>query len=167
MAEPGTPATKAFPKHPQDARGHFIQKDSLPSSSQDHTSSASLVDALIPHGISVDKKATDDTLLDVHLGNPLRRITKLLEEMKKEKAFSFSIKDSLGEAGIVLVLGTFGFLGGTRALCSKGTQSHIGMLKQLQEIDAVDQIPVISNALDAVSVMLGRGIEPKEAQRLF
>ncbi|MBI4092050.1 MAG: hypothetical protein HY427_02495 [Candidatus Levybacteria bacterium] len=90
-----------------------------------------------------------DDLLDVHIGNPLRRITELLEEIKRQKAFSFTLKGSLGIAGVALALGVFGVLGGGRILCDKGIQTQIGTLKILnvQEKEP-DGLPIISNILD-------------------
>jgi len=42
---------------------------------------------------------SQDDLLDVHVANPLRRIAQLLEDIKRQKAFSFTLKGSLGLAG--------------------------------------------------------------------
>src|SRR3989344_7304729 len=72
-----------------------------------------------------------DNLLDVHIGNPLRRIAELLEEIKRQKAFSFTLKGSLGIAGVALALGVFGVLGSGRILCDKGIQTQIGTIKIL------------------------------------
>jgi hypothetical protein len=54
-----------------------------------------------------------------------------LEQIKKQKAFSFTLKGSLGIMGIALVLGTFGFFGGTKALCDKGTMTKLGTMREL------------------------------------
>ncbi len=85
----------------------------------------------LTHEISIKHTNDQNTLLDVHVGNPLRKITQLLEEIKKQKAFSFTLKGSLGVAGIAAVLVTFGLFGGTHALCSRGTQAHVGILRRL------------------------------------
>lgn len=90
-----------------------------------------------------------DDLLDIHIGNPLRRIQLLLEDIKKQKAFSFNIKGSLGLAGIALVLGVFGIFGGTKALCSKGIQTKIGILrvlpiKEVIEPTFFERIPILN-----------------------
>jgi len=42
----------------------------------------------------------EDDILDIHIGNPFRRIIALLEDLKKQKAFSFTLKGSLGIAGL-------------------------------------------------------------------
>lgn len=91
-----------------------------------------------------------DDLLDVHVGNPLRRITQLLEEIKKQKAFSFTLKGSLGLAGVFLALSIFGVLGGGRMLCDKGPQSKIGTIKILNitEREPSTEIPVLSQIID-------------------
>ncbi len=139
---------KTARSEPRDSEGHFIHVDQpLPGTSPEEQTPQSaspsphpaspepaervVMDALIPRGVSLDHKADDNTLLDVHLGNPLRRIQQLLEEIKAQKAFSFTLKGSLGIAGIALVITTFGIFGGTEAFCSRGTQSEIGTLRML------------------------------------
>ena len=90
-----------------------------------------------------------DNLLDVHIGNPLRRIAELLEEIKRQNAFSFTLKGSLGIAGVALALGVFGVLGGGRILCDKGMQTQIGTIKTLNvQEQEVGGLPIISNILD-------------------
>lgn len=84
----------------------------------------------------VSKTLDDNTLLDVHVGNPLRKITELLEEIKKQKAFSFTLRGSLGIMGVVLTFSLLGFFGTTHALCDKGIQTHIGRVRMLQVTDA-------------------------------
>ncbi|HVZ67492.1 MAG TPA: hypothetical protein VG917_04455 [Patescibacteria group bacterium] len=87
-----------------------------------------------------------DELLDIHVGNPLKRITELLEEIKKQKAFSFTLKGSLGIAGVFLALSIFGILGGGAILCDKGNQSQVGIVKVLnvKDTDNASDLPVIS-----------------------
>ncbi|HMS22992.1 MAG TPA: hypothetical protein PKA38_04505 [Candidatus Levybacteria bacterium] len=89
------------------------------------------------HDNSRVKKSQDDELIDIHIGNPLRKITKLLEDIKQQKAFSFTLKGSLGVMGIAVVLGTFGILGGTRAFCEKGVQTRIGKITTLTYEDSL------------------------------
>lgn len=91
---------------------------------------------------NVSKTKNEETLIDIHIGNPLRRIADLLEDIKKQKAFSFTLKGSLGIAGVALALSLFGILGGNRLLCDKGTQSIIGTVKILKTSD-VDESPTI------------------------
>ncbi|MDO8658298.1 MAG: hypothetical protein Q7K55_06155 [Candidatus Levybacteria bacterium] len=88
--------------------------------------------SIFPTGTSIGKTEDKDTLIDVHVNNPLKRIVELLQDIKKQKVFSFSVKGSLGIAGIALVLTGIGIFGGTEAFCSKGAQSHIGTIKALQ-----------------------------------
>lgn len=105
------------------------------------------IEKLISETVHYSKNKDD--LLDVHIGNPLRRITELLEEIKRQKAFSFTLKGSLGIAGVALALGVFGILGGGRILCDKGIQTQLGTIKMLavQEKE-LDGLPIISNILD-------------------
>lgn len=102
---------------------------------------------VVPHKISVEHTTDDETLLDLHVGNPLRRIQQLLEEIKKQKAFSFTLKGSLGIAGIALVITTFGIFGGTKAFCSKGVQSHIGTLKELAMTESPERSYLVERAM--------------------
>jgi len=81
--------------------------------------------------ITVENTKDDKTLIDVHVNNPLHRITLLLEQIKRQKALTFDIKGSLGLAGVVIVLTTFGFFGGSQVLCQKGEQTHVGVLRTL------------------------------------
>jgi len=102
---------------------------------------------------SVRKAKDDDELIDIHIGNPLRRITELLEEIKKQKAFTFDIRGSLGAAGLVLVIGTFGLFGGSKALCSKGVQTKVGGVKiltyqQVPDETLWDKIPLLNTLLN-------------------
>ena len=87
-----------------------------------------------------------DELLDIHVGNPLRRITELLEDIKKQKAFSFTLKGSIGIAGIFLALTILGILGGGKLLCDKGIQTQIGIIKVLNVIETenASDIPILS-----------------------
>ncbi len=110
---------------PRDAEGHFISKGEAKSHQPTNPISRFLHDETAIH------KEKDDELIDIHIGNPLRRITELLEQIKKQKAFSFTLKGSLGIMGIALVLGTFGFFGGTKALCDKGTMTKLGEIREL------------------------------------
>ncbi len=94
-----------------------------------------------------------DDLLDIHVGNPLRKITDILEEIKNQKAFSFTLKGSLGITGVFLALSLFGIFGGQKILCDKGTQSQIGIIKilNIKETEPVSSIPVLSNIINFLS----------------
>lgn len=90
-----------------------------------------------------------DDLLDIHVGNPLARITQLLQDIKKQKAFSFTLKGSLGIMGVGLVLSTFGIFGGAKLLCDKGRQTHVGVVRVLGTVDVVDyQWPLIEPVVE-------------------
>ena len=110
---------------PRDSEGHFISKDEAKSHQPTNPISRFLHDETAIH------KAKEDELIDIHVGNPLKRITELLEQIKKQKAFSFTLKGSLGIMGIALILGTFGFFGGTKALCDRGTMTKIWHMQEL------------------------------------
>lgn len=137
--------TEAF-EQPRDSKGHFIHVDKsvTPLAPEHHDPLVSFL-----HDETSIKKSSNDELIDIHIGNPLRKITTLLEEIKKQKAFSFNIKGSLGVAGIALVIGTFGIFGGTKALCSHGIQTKIGYVKTLKfqeknNLTFWEKIPILS-----------------------
>lgn len=93
-----------------------------------------------------------DDILDIRVGNPLGKIVKLLEEIKNQKAFSFTLKGSLGIAGVVLALSVFGLFGGSQILCDKGTQSQIGMVKILNAREIYSKpVPFLSYILELVT----------------
>jgi hypothetical protein len=126
-----------------------------------------VVESIVPDGIAVDHNADENTLLDVHVGNPLRRITKLLEDIKKQKAFSFTLKGSLGIAGIALIVTTFGIFGGTKALCSKGTQSHIGVLRELSMKEPNDRPYIVDRVMIIWDALTGKDFSHKDRNRMI
>lgn len=135
---------------PRDSEGHFIHQNPSPAEAlakegQHHQNK---VIELLQENVHYSKK--QDDLLDLHVGNPLKRITTLLEDIKKQKAFSFSIKGSLGLMGVVLVAGTFGILGIGNVLCDKGVQTRRGVLEALAykentSTSILDFVPILSN----------------------
>ena len=148
--------TTAGPKHPHDEQGHFIHRFPTPPnpSSLQAGRSNPLLDKLFPTHLQLDKKVSDDTLLDIHLGNPLRKITKILEEIKKQKAFSFTLKGSLGIAGVVLALSTIGLFGGSKMLCDKGEQTLSGTLKVLKVKDTPPAMPILSQVINSFNYII-------------
>jgi len=132
--------------------GKFVKKPKVPVSApspspQPNTPQPNPLVSFLKNSTHYSKD--QDDLLDVHVGNPLGRITQILEDIKKQKAFSFNIKGSLGLAGIALTLGVFGIFGGTKALCTKGIQTKIGILrilpiKETAEPTLIERIPVLN-----------------------
>lgn len=128
---------------PRDNEGHFVKKE-LP---KDQEKPQDPISKLFSENVHYSKGKDD--LLDVHVGNPLHKIVQLLQDIKQQKAFSFTLKGSLGIAGVALALGVFGILGAGNLLCEKGIQTQIGVVKILnvQEKDP-DVFPIVSNILD-------------------
>jgi hypothetical protein len=118
-------------KQLRDQYGHFVRADGSIHTPTPPPTSSNPISSFLKEATTISKTTNDNTLIDIHVGNPLRKIALLLEEIKKQKAFTFDFKGSLGVAGILLVLTTFGIFGGTQAFCSKGEQSHIGTLAML------------------------------------
>jgi len=136
----------------RDEDGKFISKEEAEKKEKELASRTPVEH--FSHNTTHFKEVKDDkTLIDLHVGNPLRRITELLEDIKKQKAFSFTLKGSLGVAGVVLVLSAFGLFGGSKMLCDKGTQSIIGTVRILQvpEVEK-SSIPVLGPVIDFYSV---------------
>ncbi len=127
---------------PRDAEGHFTSKTT--------EKIASPISELLSKNISLSKTHDNNTLVDIHIGNPLQRIIKLLEEIKRQKAFSFTLKGSLGIMGVILALSLFGLFGGNKMLCDKGNQSHVGRVRILEIPDREESpIPVLSSLINA------------------
>jgi hypothetical protein len=128
---------------PRDEKGHFINFPDLAPTKK-------VVDNFLSSHTGNYKDQED--LLDIKIGNPLGRIMTLLEDIKKQKAFSFTIKGSLGIAGVVLTLSIFGFFGGNQLLCDKGMQSQIGTIRVLNMKEIYSKpVPVISYLMELVS----------------
>lgn len=125
-----------------------------------------IIKSVIPHKVSLEHKHDDDTLIDVKLANPLRRITQLLEEIKKQKAFTFTLKGSLGVAGIAMIVTTFGIFGGTKAFCSKGTQTHQGTLRMLQIKEGSDRSFIVERAMIVYDAITGRDFQRRNRNRI-
>jgi hypothetical protein len=160
---PESIAKSEFAKHrPRDASGHFLP---LPDQTDD-ISDKTVVNHLM-NNVSINKTRKDDTLIDVHVGNPLERMTKLLEEIKKQKAFSFTLKGSLGIMGVVLALSTIGVFGGTKMLCQKGTQSLIGTVRILQFQQEPDRIPILSQVKDGFDYLIFRTLPSRPHPRII
>lgn len=135
----------------RDEEGQFISKEEAAKRDKELADRTPVEH--FSHNTTHFKELKDDkTLIDLHVGNPLRRITELLEDIKKQKAFSFTLKGSLGVAGVVLVLTAFGFFGGSMMLCDKGTQSLIGYIRVLQTPETEkSNIPLLGPAVDFYS----------------
>src|SRR5436190_1901612 len=114
MPEGLSPAKSvAAKKRVRDENGHFFSPEPVvppPPPPIVTPKSSNPLSTFFSTNTHYDKNKDD--LLDVHVGNPLSRITKLLEDIKKQKAFNFTLKGSLGVMGVVLVLSVFGIFGG-------------------------------------------------------
>jgi len=130
---------KVASKMQRDSKGHFVHAEQP----RPREPAGNLVEKFIEDHTSYHK--TQDAILDVHVGNPLHKIVELLQEIKKQKAFSFTLKGSLGIMGVALALSVFGIFGGGKILCDKGVQSQIGVIKTLNIYDSDSStIPVLS-----------------------
>ena len=124
--------------------------DSVDSKPQDGVKHDDPLKNFFKKNTNVSKSKKDDELIDIHVGNPLKKITALLEEIKNQKAFTFTLKGSLGIMGVALVIGSFGIFGGAKAFCEKGIQTKAGVIKTLtyqepQKDSWVDYLPIINS----------------------
>ena len=127
----------------RDEDGHFMSEEEAKEYLERHRRTAKLFTD------RAHNAKDDDTLLDVHVGNPLHKITKLIEDLKKQKAFAFTFKGSLGIMGVFLTLSVFGVLGGGQVLCDKGVQTHIGTIRTLQYTEQESKpIPFFQDMMD-------------------
>lgn len=133
---------------PRDSEGHFIPVEPTPTKKPKTPKSP--IDQFFSQHTTYSKN--QDDLINIHVGNPLRKITELLQEIKKQKAFAFTLKGSLGVMGVFLTLSVFGIFGGGQLLCDKGVQTHIGTLKVLNTFESnTTQIPILSEILNYVA----------------
>lgn len=134
---------------PRDEEGHFIHTDP-PKEPETPLSPQEKIAKYL--GAHTTYSKNQDDLLDVHVGNPLHKIVHLLQDIKQQKAFSFTLKGSLGIAGVVLALGLFGILGAGNLLCEKGVQKEIGVIKVLNvQEEEPASVPLLSNFIDYFS----------------
>lgn len=132
---------------PRDNEGHFVHAEN-PQHPQSPSSPQNPIGEFLSSHAHYNK--SQDDLLDVHVGNPLRKIVLLLQDIKKQKAFSFTLKGSLGIMGVALVLSVFGIFGGGQVLCNRGVQSQIGVIKVLQVKEEPISVPVIGPLLSVI-----------------
>lgn len=131
----------------RDEDGHFVKEEKQETEATPKNFATQLLESI--NGSNKKVKESSDDLIDIHVGNPLRRVIELLQDIKKQKAFSFTLKGSLGIAGVALALGLFGVFGGGQMLCEKGTQSYMGTVKTLDYLETESSdIPFIGNFLD-------------------
>ncbi len=133
----------------RDEEGHFVHTEQPTGSFESNEKPAGNPISKFFSEHTHYSKSQDD-LIDLHVGNPLRRIALLLEDIKRQKAFNFTLKGSLGIMGVLLTLSVFGIFGGGQVLCERGTQVEIGTVRQLQivEEDPSTGIPVLAQILD-------------------
>ena len=149
MAEDSLKSVVAEHK-PRDEHGHFVKKNIPQAPTTPKNIATKLLEEI--NGSTANVKESSDDLIDIHVGNPLRKIVALLQEIKQQKAFSFTLKGSLGIAGVALALGVFGVFGGGQILCERGVQSQIGTLKILNSTEIESSgVPVLSQIIDFFS----------------
>lgn len=147
-------------KMPRDEDGHFTSSArEIPNPPASPSTDKNILSRFLRDNSEVSKTTDDNTLINIHIGDPLRRINSLLEDIKNQKAFSFNIKGSLGLAGIFVILTTFGIFGGSRVLCGKGEQSHIGKVMQLNLPQQPQSPSLIQRAQNIWEAIFGKTVQ--------
>ena len=127
---------------PRDDEGHFISQEKI----EEHEKKG-VIDKLFSENVHYSK--SQDDLLDVHVGNPLRKIYLLLQDIKNQKVLSVSAKASFGIMGVAVAIGIISIFGVSNVFCAKGVQSEIGVIKTLNIDDKTSSnIPVIGSLFD-------------------
>jgi len=121
----------------RDAKGHFAKS----------SPTAKFLNGLVSSSSNV---SNDQTLVDIHVNNPLHKIVELLQDIKTQKAFSFTLKGSVGLAGIAVAFAVVGVFGSNKILCDKGVQSVAGTVRILQVGEPSSQSQPLLNRIKAL-----------------
>lgn len=122
---PTSTPTPTSVKHPQGEHGHFTTKDPVAVGGLLHT---------------VTEDSNDDTLVDVHVNNPLHRITKLLQDIKAHQSTTVSLRFTIPLIALPIVLLAAFQLGRFQTSCSPVFASQLGTVRILSlEMPKTDQ----------------------------
>jgi hypothetical protein len=126
---------------PRDEHGHFI-KDAVEA---------------VKEATEITHNSKDDSkMFKVEVNDPSTKWYRLLQQIKEQKAFAFTLKGSLGLAGVVVALSVFGLFGGSKILCDKGTQTEIGLIKILAAKDTESSnIPIFGFIVNLANKLYG------------
>lgn len=78
--------------------------------------------------VSENKTQNDETLIDVKVTNPLRRISAILEQIKRKQATVIDFKFTIPLVALPLFMLLAFSLGKTGATCGGNTQTKLGLL---------------------------------------
>ncbi|MEN9407019.1 MAG: hypothetical protein RLZZ455_235 [Candidatus Parcubacteria bacterium] len=107
-------------KRPRDENGHFIKSSLL--------------------NIAENKTANDETLVDVKVTNPLRKITQILQQIKHKQSTVVDFKFTIPLVALplfMLLAFSLGKSGGV--MCGGNTQTKLGLLYTLRTSDTPPQ----------------------------
>ncbi len=91
-----------------------------------------------------------EALIDIKVTNPLKKLYKILEDIKKHQATTFSLKFTIPLVALPLFLFAAFQLGRGEAICRQNTVSRTGLLMNIMvdvPQDSIDQAPVIGTIL--------------------
>jgi len=107
-------------KRIRDANGHFIKSDLI--------------------NVQENKSANDETLVDVKVTNPLRRITQILEQIRRKQSTVVDLKFTIPLVALplfMLLAFSLGKAGGVT--CGGNTQTKLGLLYTLRAAGSTKQ----------------------------
>lgn len=111
-------------------------KDKLISSDRNVSGAAAAISELVNAGESDDP----NTLIDIKITNPLRKIYQLIQEIKKKQSTTFSLKFTIPLVALPIFLFAAFQLGRDKGMCEQYFTSKIGMVKSISiEIPTSEQ----------------------------
>lgn len=141
MAYTAADRRKVALKLKRDAHGHFIPRSRAVQKVTEtlKTAEKDLISQLV--NIEQNKTTDDTTLVDVKITNPLRRITQILENIKKHQSTQVDLKFTIPLIALpIVILGAFTLGRFTTNPCESGITTMNGVIYQLQSKE-VAQFP--------------------------
>lgn len=86
---------------------------------------------LLSNFVSAGETTDPGTLIDIKIGNPLKRIYEVLQEIKKHQSTTFSMRFTIPLIALPIVLFAAFQLGRGQSICKQTTVSKVGMIKNM------------------------------------
>jgi len=109
-------------------------KDELISSKSETTGAAKIVSNLI----NASEGDDPETLIDIKITNPLKKIYELIKELKKKQSTTLSLKLTIPLVALPIFLFAAFQLGRDQALCEQYFTSKTGIIKILDVEEAIE-----------------------------
>lgn len=102
--------------------------------------------------VNTQEVKDDDTLVDIKVANPLRKIVKILEEIKKKQSTTFSFRFTIPLIALPVFLFAAFQLGRVQSNCSPEFVSRIGTLRTLSVAMPKQSTGLISDVLSFMGI---------------